>query len=675
MFSPSLARCREADPTLPQITIHDLRHTAASLAVASGANVKAVQRMLGHASRCAVLTGLKSNMSSAPLYVSATMNCMRGERMNANWKDRLRRMFPDSPIHDGDAANFSFSVGSIALQSGDTFTLEPNSVTAIVGGNNVGKSTLLRELVNTTSHRLGMPMPDNVSIDSVAFVRGGTPADLMDWIGQNSRFVPDPQNAGFQRAMTNREHPVQMANHWVNHSSPGIGSIAPFVCFYGNAQGRFGIGGAAELRESVTDPATHPVHALQDSKSLLDRLSRISHEIFGRHLTLDTLARTIRLRVGKVDLPTPKIDDISDEYREAMAALPPLDDQGDGMRSLVGQLLPVLSGGFPLVVIDEPEAFLHPPQAHALGAELGRLAVERGVQVVVATHDRSLLTGLLDSGVAVSIVRLTRDDGPPSANQLKAEALNVLWRDPVLKYTNLLDGLFHRLVVLAEGEGDCAYLAAALDCEDRPRWTVPKNEILFVPTSGKDGMAKSARALNAAKVPIVAAPDLDMLSDENKLKVLVESLGHEWAPELSAMWRTATRDVSARREAARVRHVVDAINAALGNHLDEAYSAAHKESVRAHLRVAAPWDDVKYFGMAAFKGDAGPAAKALVEKLDELGVVMVREGELERLAPEVTIRKGPAWLEAALRGAHQCNAQTQSHVDRILTAGGVRLVT
>ncbi|MCZ6663218.1 MAG: tyrosine-type recombinase/integrase, partial [Actinobacteria bacterium] len=28
--------------------IHDLRHTAASLAVSAGANVKAVQRMLGH---------------------------------------------------------------------------------------------------------------------------------------------------------------------------------------------------------------------------------------------------------------------------------------------------------------------------------------------------------------------------------------------------------------------------------------------------------------------------------------------------------------------------------------------------------------------------------------------------------------------------------------------------
>jgi integrase len=35
---------------LAGVTPHDLRHTAASLAVAAGANVKAVQRMLGHAS-------------------------------------------------------------------------------------------------------------------------------------------------------------------------------------------------------------------------------------------------------------------------------------------------------------------------------------------------------------------------------------------------------------------------------------------------------------------------------------------------------------------------------------------------------------------------------------------------------------------------------------------------
>ncbi|MGO9100437.1 MAG: tyrosine-type recombinase/integrase [Mycobacterium sp.] len=40
---------------LPRLTPHELRHTAASLAVSAGANVKAVQRMLGHASAAMTL--------------------------------------------------------------------------------------------------------------------------------------------------------------------------------------------------------------------------------------------------------------------------------------------------------------------------------------------------------------------------------------------------------------------------------------------------------------------------------------------------------------------------------------------------------------------------------------------------------------------------------------------
>ena len=40
---------------LQGVTPHDLRHTAASLAIAAGANVKAVQRMLGHASAAMTL--------------------------------------------------------------------------------------------------------------------------------------------------------------------------------------------------------------------------------------------------------------------------------------------------------------------------------------------------------------------------------------------------------------------------------------------------------------------------------------------------------------------------------------------------------------------------------------------------------------------------------------------
>ena len=46
---------RVQDSEFPLITPHDLRHTAASLAVSAGANVKAIQKMLGHASAAMTL--------------------------------------------------------------------------------------------------------------------------------------------------------------------------------------------------------------------------------------------------------------------------------------------------------------------------------------------------------------------------------------------------------------------------------------------------------------------------------------------------------------------------------------------------------------------------------------------------------------------------------------------
>jgi integrase len=54
-FAAAVAACRSTDPDFPPLTPHDLRHTAASLAVSAGANVKAVQRMLGHASAAMTL--------------------------------------------------------------------------------------------------------------------------------------------------------------------------------------------------------------------------------------------------------------------------------------------------------------------------------------------------------------------------------------------------------------------------------------------------------------------------------------------------------------------------------------------------------------------------------------------------------------------------------------------
>lgn len=54
-FAGAVRRAMKLDPDFQRITPHDLRHTAASLAISAGANVKAVQRMLGHASAAMTL--------------------------------------------------------------------------------------------------------------------------------------------------------------------------------------------------------------------------------------------------------------------------------------------------------------------------------------------------------------------------------------------------------------------------------------------------------------------------------------------------------------------------------------------------------------------------------------------------------------------------------------------
>lgn len=61
-LSGAVSRCQQATDhdaddlrPFPSVTAHSLRHTAASLAISAGANVKAVQRMLGHASAAMTL--------------------------------------------------------------------------------------------------------------------------------------------------------------------------------------------------------------------------------------------------------------------------------------------------------------------------------------------------------------------------------------------------------------------------------------------------------------------------------------------------------------------------------------------------------------------------------------------------------------------------------------------
>jgi integrase len=87
------------------MTVHDLRHTAASLAVSAGANVKAVQRMLGHASAAMTLDTYADLFDDDLDAVSDALDAVAAKSDPGKvWEaaQKPRRQPPNFPINPGN---------------------------------------------------------------------------------------------------------------------------------------------------------------------------------------------------------------------------------------------------------------------------------------------------------------------------------------------------------------------------------------------------------------------------------------------------------------------------------------------------------------------------------------------------------------------------------------------
>ncbi|MBO4209110.1 ATP-dependent nuclease [Micromonospora echinofusca] len=563
---------------------------------------------------------------------------------------------------NGDA-NLSIAIGALKLKTGTEIALPDRGITVIVGGNNVGKSSLLSEMAALLARNGNDEKLATNVVESVSLVKSSSEAELISWLSvqgyakPNGYFALPGHSPGVPEGHVRRQWRQDV-----------LGYIAQFLIYRSEAVGRVNFAGGVSRREDISHPPTHPMHYLEDDPELLRQFNDICLRIFRMPLTLDRLSNTVSLRMGKVSTPAPPVDSVTREYRDALANLPLLAQQGDGVRSLLGMLLTIVPSAYPIVLIDEPEAFLHPPQAFELGRVLGEVAARTRTQIVLATHDRNLVSGLLDGKHEISIVRLDRSGNETVASQLKSSDVRSLWSDSVLRYSNALEGLFHHLVVLAEGDDDCRFYRAALDALDEAESVrVPPSEVLFVPTGGKDGMSKIVQAFGPLGVRIVASPDLDILDDGSKLKKLVVQFGGDWRDFLDDYDRV-TKPFRTPRPQARNRDIIDAVNAVLSPISDEIWDEPTAQAVRAQMRLSEnPWKALKLYGMAAFRtGESRAAAERLLGRLDELGICVVREGELERFASHVEVRKGPAWVSAAIGSGAHASVTAKDHMRRII---------
>lgn len=579
-------------------------------------------------------------------------------------------------LQAGNADAFSIGIGEVTLIGGTPIALSAPGVTAVVGANNSGKSTVLREIINALA-RPPRQEPNKFKVLSTLTIKSeGSYADMFDWFAKHVRYAEAPSNglqAGFVGLHQAQPYPVHIIEgEWaaVSGHRDRLGVFHQFFSYYLTAEARLGLTAPQQARANVTDPPVHPLHYLQDDADLLAHIKALSVRLFQETLTLDRVSTSIRLRVGEPAVPAPPVDAVTAEYVQSLGALPELSEQGDGMKSLLGLLLPLVTATHPVFVIDEPEAFLHPPQAAALGQVLGELAHSKNLQIILATHDRNLLAGLLQAEkVDVSVVRLTRTGNATRAHHLEPQALRDVWTDPALRYTNVLDGLFHRLVVLAEGDQDCRFYAAALEhLLAQGSYPLTPTDVLFVPAGGKGGLVKLATALRAAQVPVIASPDLDILNNAGELKPLVDSLGGDWST-MAGDYATATATFRTPPVPRTVKDVCDDVAAALAGKMSENYTQEHYRAVKARIHVASPFGALKTSGMPAFpRGLVYAAAERLTGQLEAIGIVPVRVGELENFAPALAVGKGPAWLPAAIAAGAHTDSAAQEHARRIVDA-------
>jgi predicted ATPase len=112
-----------------------------------------------------------------------------------------------------------------------------------------------------------------------------------------------------------------------------------------------------------------------------------------------------------------------------------IDVASDGVKAFTGMVSELIAGDPKVVLIDEPEAFLHPSLAFKLGLEVSRAALKTDKRVFVSTHSPDFVMGCIQSGAPVNIIRLTYRGGNATARSLPSEELLLLMRNPLLRST------------------------------------------------------------------------------------------------------------------------------------------------------------------------------------------------------------------------------------------------
>ncbi|MCA9464135.1 MAG: ATP-binding protein [Nitrospira sp.] len=537
------------------------------------------------------------------------------------------------------------AITSLSFSDGTTVPISSNDVVLVVGPNNAGKSAGLRAIrdkLQNAAHK--SPVLQNLEIQrsgSLDVFKSWLPSWTVQQIGST------PDNPVFQ-ALGHAIHQSQAHSEW-QRTDHILGQLSRWFCHLLTADERLQICNPPGNIALARDNPSHPIHFLLRDDKLESRLSAEFRKAFGVDLVVHRNAGSqVPLHIGERPVPEAGEDRVSISYIERLEKLPTLHTQGDGMRSFAGVLLATSVGRESIILIDEPEAFLHPPQARLLGTTLvqGR---NKERQLFIATHSTDILRGVLDTeSPDVRVIRIRRNGDTNTVRLLSNDRIKELWGDPLLRYSNILDGLFHESVVVCEADADCRFYAAVLDAALASKSDdVKRPDLMFTHCGGKSRLSVVIRALREVDVPVRAVADFDVLSEEEPLKSIAESLGIDWA-ETQTDWRIVKTAVDSKKPDLNTDDVKNEICALLSSITTSNFPLNAKTGIQTILKRSSPWAHAKLGGKAFVpSGDPSKACERLLGKLRAGGLFVVEVGELEGYA-RTEGGHGPKWVNAVL---------------------------
>ncbi len=540
--------------------------------------------------------------------------------------------------------------------------------TVLVGPNNVGKSQTLKDIHEKLTKGVHarpivvkeviIKKPESLDLLFSGLDRSEDP----DNIGHHIvRGISSNLMSGEKTRLSLKDYERQFSNS--DNLDFALRGIGKYRVSYLDAESRLKVARGLESHNPQQGPPQNLLQALFEAGRQTEYdLREVFNEIFGMDIRLDYSGMThLAMRVAK------EFGEIPEDPREAhslFSQYPTLDDQGDGFRSFVGVVLSLLLSQGRIVLLDEPEAFLHPAQARQLGNWIAEHANSMSGQILVATHNANFLSGILSSKTPVEIFRINRTNDSTMYVRIPPEATADLANSPLLSSQRVLEAIFFRGVVVCEADADRAVyqtVASRISLQQ---------DVLFIHAHNKQSIPKVVELLRSAQIPTIAIADLDTLSMESDFSSIINALDPK--AEGSTVFELRDTVISALGDQSNEKFVLNNLAGKVEEFLDQLKQDKHDLSgARGALnrlrKEAATWHKIKLQGIQGFPDTIKETALKLLDDCKKYGLYLVPVGELEGWIKVGTTRKNE-WIVRALEELHkgQSSPQLDSFVQEIL---------